>query len=97
MGFVVDAEKKNEEGLDLLMKVPIIWRKLSIFKEIGVIILNPITTSQPITHQPLETMRICLMEEECSRVKDQCRSINKIMFHRVSKDNSIREIIEQTI
>ena len=79
------------------MKVPIIRRKLSIFREIEAIILSATTTFQPITHQPLETMRTYLMEVEYSRVKDHCRTFNKIMLHRVSKDNNIRVAIEQTI
>ena len=79
------------------MKVPTIRRKLSIFKEIGAIILSLTTTFQPIKHQPLETMRTYLMEMDCSRVKDQCRTFSRIMLHRVSKDNKIKAAIEQII
>ena len=79
------------------MKVPTLWRKLSIFKEIGAVILSLTTTFQPITHLPLETMGTCLMEVECSKVKDQCRTFRRIMLHRVSKDNNIKAAIEQTI
>ena len=64
------------------MKVLIKIKKLNIFKEIGDTTLSPTTTSQPITHQPLETMRTCLMEVECSKVKDQCSTIIRIMLHR---------------
>ena len=79
------------------MKDPTIWRKLSIFKEIGAIILSPTKTFQPITYQSLETMRTYLMEVECNRVKDRCRTFSRIMVHRVSKGNNIRAAIEQTI
>ena len=79
------------------MKVPTIWRKLSIFKEIGAIILIPTKTFQPFIHLPLETMRTCLLEVECNKVKDQCRTLSKIMLHMFSKDNTTRAVIEQTI
>ena len=79
------------------MKVPTIRRKFSICKKIGAIILSLTTTFQPIKHQPLETMRTCLMEVDCSMVKDQCRNFSRIMLHRVSKDNNIKVAIEQII
>ena len=50
------------------MKVPTMLRKLSTSMEIGAITLSPTTTSQPITHKPLETMRTCLIEVDYSRV-----------------------------
>ena len=79
------------------MKVLIKWNKLSIFKVIGAITLIQTVTFQPITHQPLETIRTCHMEVEYSRVQDQCKTISIIMLHKVSRDNSIRSVIEQII
>ena len=73
------------------------YKKLNIFKEIRVITLSLIITSQLITHQPLETTRICLMEVECSGVQDECKTISKNMMHRVSRDNNIRAATKQTI
>ena len=81
VGMVDENEKRNsvEEGLP--MRVPIKLRKHSISMLIKVTILSPTSTCQLITHQHSGTMRISLMEEEHSKVKDLGRIFNNNILY----------------
>ena len=83
VGIVEDDEKKNEEGLD--HEGPCNMEKAQYIQGNRSYNLNP--NNNLLTHYTLalETMRTYLMEVECNRVKEKCRTFSRIMLMRVSR------------